>query len=345
MRKIWKRGTIQYGPPTYHPNPLMIPKDEEGSEDDVDPTTQLASISFGTLAKAQKSLLKDKAKKNSKSKPNVDLSAIKESISALRKKAKLESGEESKSGRKPLPERHPHAPKRSDKNAPQELTAKKPVSRKREAVPVPFVKARDPRFDPALGTFNEAAFQKNYDFLEDYKESEAAALKDRLKKIKDAEEKERIKKKLAVYDNQKKSKAKKEEREAILREHKKRERQMVKEGKKPFFLKKCKFPGLSEWLVEMLMRMFSGPRESHLDTAILEINGQSTGICDGKEEETEGSQGEEEDAFCKKSCFIDCGIGASIPTFTVLNQTSESSYFIPQPDTVLVLADNRSCCT
>jgi ribosomal RNA-processing protein 36 len=120
------------------------------------------------------------------------------------------------------------------------LTSKKPVTRKREVVPVPFVKARDPRFDPALGTFNEAAFSKNYGFLDEYKESEAAAMKDRLKKIKDNEEKEKIKKELAVIENQKKAKKRKEEREAILREHKRKERELVKQGKKPFFLKKCK---------------------------------------------------------------------------------------------------------
>ncbi|RPA75866.1 DUF947-domain-containing protein [Ascobolus immersus RN42] len=211
---------------------------DEGSEDDVDPTVQLASISFGTLAKAQNSILKSKSKKAGKSKPTADLSAIKESLAALKKKAKLDTESKSKSSRKALPEEHPGRPKRSDKNAPQVLTSKKPVTRKREVVPVPFIKPRDPRFDPALGTFNEAAFSKNYDFLEDYKESEAAAMRDRLKKIKDTEEKEKIKKELAIIDNQKKAKAKKEERESILREHKRKERELVKQGKKPYFLKK-----------------------------------------------------------------------------------------------------------
>src|SRR5690606_20215309 len=121
---------------------------------------QLANIDFGTLAKAHSSLSRDKS--SSSKKP--DLEAIK---AETQKKFREEFGK-----RKDLPK-----PKRTSKNAPVEMSSKKPVSRKREAVPVPIIHARDPRFDPAVGNVDSDRFKKNYAFLDEYREKEVEEMK------------------------------------------------------------------------------------------------------------------------------------------------------------------------
>lgn len=88
--------------------------------------------------------------------------------------------------------------KRSSKHAPQEITSKRAVTRRREIV-APILTAatlpRDPRFDDAVtGVFDERVFKKNYGFLEDYREDEMKTLKQEMTKTKDEGRKEELKK-------------------------------------------------------------------------------------------------------------------------------------------------------
>ncbi|KAF9535430.1 hypothetical protein CPB83DRAFT_754215 [Crepidotus variabilis] len=72
--------------------------------------------------------------------------------------------------------------KRSNKHAPTEMSAKRPVSRKRIVVDVPKIVSRDPRFLPTTGTYDPTKFQQSYAFLSNNRKSELQTLKETLKK-------------------------------------------------------------------------------------------------------------------------------------------------------------------
>lgn len=131
---------------------------------------------------------------------------------------------------------------RSSKHAPATQSSKRAVTRKRTVVEVKKPVVRDPRFDPLTGPRpDEAVLKKRYSFLNDYKSSEMAELRAVIKKTKNEAEKEVLKRKLLSMESQQKAQAGKEKQQEIVREHRKKERELVKQGKKPFFLKKCEF--------------------------------------------------------------------------------------------------------
>ena len=131
---------------------------------------------------------------------------------------------------------------RSSKHAPATQSSKRAVTRKRNVVEVKKPVVRDPRYDPLTGPRpDEAVLKKRYSFLNDYKSSEMAELRAIIKKTKNEAEKEVLKRKLLSMESQQKAQAAKEKQQEIVREHRKKERELVKQGKKPFFLKKCEF--------------------------------------------------------------------------------------------------------
>eukprot|EP00878_Enallax_costatus_P016274 GHUV01017071.1.p1 GENE.GHUV01017071.1~~GHUV01017071.1.p1 ORF type:complete len:227 (+),score=81.86 GHUV01017071.1:193-873(+) len=76
---------------------------------------------------------------------------------------------------------------RENKNRPQELSSKRPVSRFREVIQIPKQPSKDPRFDATIGgkQFDKDAFAKRYSFLyNDVIPQERARLKELLKKEK-----------------------------------------------------------------------------------------------------------------------------------------------------------------
>ncbi|CCX32888.1 hypothetical protein FPQ18DRAFT_321916 [Pyronema domesticum] len=192
--------------------------DEEPAPDS---RSAIAQISFGTLAKAQASLSKDKAKTTKGKAGKEEEEAPSKAALALRQRREAAQ-----------------AAARASKNAPQEVSSKRAVTRKREVVEVHKVKARDPRFDPAVNSrYDEHEFRKNYKFLEDYRESEMKMLKGELKKSKDERRNEVMMKKLKSMESQKQSQMNKDKVQQVIREHKKAEREKVKMGKKVYHLK------------------------------------------------------------------------------------------------------------
>ncbi|EKG11217.1 hypothetical protein MPH_11688 [Macrophomina phaseolina MS6] len=231
------------------------------SDGGADVQEQLSKVSFGALAKAQDALTKHK--NNKKRKRDSDhtadqedkLQALRERLRQLKqakaagngsktpsKKTKSSddglsdpatdssSSDQEDSGKK--------AKSRSSKHAPAVMSSKKPVSRKREVLAPKKRVARDPRFDPLAGPVDSNMLKHNYSFLDQYRDSEMAELKATIKKTKNEEDKEILKKKLLSMESQKKAKESKERYEKIVKEHKKQEKEAVKQGKTPFFLKK-----------------------------------------------------------------------------------------------------------
>ena len=164
--------------------------------------------------------------------------------------------------------------KRTSKHAPAEMTSKKQVSRRRDFTETKKVQARDPRFMPlgpgAFGataagpgsTLDEIKARKAYAFLDDFRESEMLELRTAIKKSKNAGEKEKLQKALLSMESRKKTQDRKDRERAVIEEHRKKEKELVKQGKTPFYLKK------SEQKKRMLVDQFQGMKKKEADRAI-----------------------------------------------------------------------------
>ncbi|KAJ2955257.1 hypothetical protein NQZ79_g8714 [Umbelopsis isabellina] len=130
------------------------------------------------------------------------------------------------------------AMKREAKNKPMEMSSKRAVTRRREVVELPAAKRRDPRFDQMSGKLNQDLFEKSYDFLDKYKQDEEQMLKAEMLKEKDPEEKERLQQVLLRMVSQRNATKDAKRKQALQRERKRTEQDLVKQGKKPFYLKK-----------------------------------------------------------------------------------------------------------
>ncbi|OQE21742.1 hypothetical protein PENSTE_c011G05068 [Penicillium steckii] len=211
--------------------------DDDDDNDDIQ--ASLSSVSFGALAKAQASMGSQKKKeKQSKSKDDTTETAsplddIRARIREAREQKREAAAKEKKTSR-------------ASKHAPMVQSSKHAVSRRRTVVEPPAVaKARDPRFDAAVmghsgaGKYN-AATNKAYAFLDDYRVSELKELKAQLSKTKNAEQKEELKRQIRSAEDQMKTRKNQKRERDVVAEHKKREKQLIREGKKsnPYYLKK-----------------------------------------------------------------------------------------------------------
>ncbi|KAI0308005.1 hypothetical protein B0F90DRAFT_104208 [Multifurca ochricompacta] len=69
---------------------------------------------------------------------------------------------------------------RKSKNAPIEITSKRPVSRRRTVVEIEKLEVRDPRFSQLSGEFDATKFQNHYSFLSDMHQGELRMLRENL---------------------------------------------------------------------------------------------------------------------------------------------------------------------
>ncbi|KAM0435123.1 hypothetical protein ACHAPT_003212 [Fusarium lateritium] len=224
---------------------------EEGSEEESEPEEQtpkvdLSSISFGALAKAQASLPSTRRSKSSQPTTTAESS----------------SRTETPAPRKSTRSKDDPKPKRSSKHAPQEQTSKRPVSRRREIIPDTRRQYRDPRFDPLVGRVDEEKSSRAYAFLDEYRDKEMADLRVQIKKTKDVRVKEDLKRQLQAMESRRKARKRKEEEEGLLKEHRKKEKELVAQGKTPFYLKK------SEQKKQLLVKRYEGMSKGQIDRAI-----------------------------------------------------------------------------
>ncbi|THV46898.1 hypothetical protein BGAL_0351g00050 [Botrytis galanthina] len=196
--------------------------DEEPSEPEEEPSNLAASLSFGVLAKAQ-AIAPKSSKRDSKNSKKSNGDGWEDNEATERKAGKKDQRDFT----------------RSSKNAPTEISSKKAVSRRREVVPVKKREIRDPRFEPTNGPVDMQKIEKNYDFLVDYREDEMKKLKETIRKTKDEDEKEKLKRELLRMESRKKTDARKRKAREVLDKHRKEEKQLVKEGKTPYYLKKA----------------------------------------------------------------------------------------------------------
>ena len=213
-----------------------------------------ASISFGALVKAQASLGKRKRSNDDDGHREAHGSFAKDkqptyfiNNEALERRA----------GKKDTRDFS-----RASKHAPAELSSKKAVSRKREVVPVRKINHRDPRFEPVSGAVDDRKTKKNYSFLDTYRDSEISELKSALRKTKNDESKEKLKRALLSMESRKKSQEMKEQQQEVLRRHRKEEKEKIEQGKKPFYLKKVDQKKMA------LVEKFEGMKGKQVDKLI-----------------------------------------------------------------------------
>ncbi|KAK6534700.1 rRNA biogenesis protein rrp36 [Arthrobotrys megalospora] len=233
-------------------------EESEDEEDGQDVTADIAAISFGALAKAQRSLKRKRDEPEgdfsdqSDSKPEVSngrdprnaarLAEIKGRLQALPADSKSSFAESLRKAREKRKEGEPQdsKSKRTSKHAPTEMSSKKAVSRRRIVVEMPADTTRDPRFDQIgqSGAVNMDKIAKNYDFLDDYRDSEIKALRQEAVKEKNPIRKQELENTLKSLESKRDARKRRLEHDKILAEHKKKERDAIKQGKKPFYLKK-----------------------------------------------------------------------------------------------------------
>jgi ribosomal RNA-processing protein 36 len=259
----------------------------DASEDD-NVQAQMSKVSFGALAKAQDALSKSTDRKRKRgedsSKPQDDkLEALRERLRQI-KAEKLASGEAKPSKKSKIAEKSktghreqddnrgaendsdsdaaPHA--RSSKHAPAVQSSKRMVSRKRQVVEVKKPVFRDPRFENIGGPQpDDNTLTKRYSFLNDYKQSEVADLKKAIKKSRNGDEKEQMRKQLESMESQMKAQQRKDELQAVKQQHKQKEKELIKDGKNPFYLKKSEQKKLA--LIDRFQNMKSKQRDRTIE--------------------------------------------------------------------------------
>merc|ERR1712126_263316 len=97
---------------------------------------------------------------------------------------------------------------------------------------------RDPRFDSMCGEFDEKIHRDAYKFVDDIKAKELSDLKKQLNEEDDPEQIKQIKYLIQRAENQNREKKKAENIKQSEKELKKRNRELIKEGKPPEFVSK-----------------------------------------------------------------------------------------------------------
>jgi ribosomal RNA-processing protein 36 len=256
--------------------------DEEEEEDAVD--GQLEKVSFGALKQAQDALSR-KRKRNEEANPAQDekLEKIRERLREIKRRKESEAEAEGKPKKKQASKKSDHKDEdehdqdsdsdsdsgpeevgATGKHAPMAQSSRYEVTRKRQVIEVPKMKARDPRFD-AMQQRNAHTgnVDKAYGFLAEYQADEIAQLKTAMKTTKDPFEKDLLKRKIGSMENRIKAKAAKEREQEVLRRHRKDERQKVESGKNPYYLKKSELK--EQALVEKYKGMKGKDREKAID--------------------------------------------------------------------------------
>ncbi|KAF2230568.1 DUF947-domain-containing protein [Viridothelium virens] len=145
---------------------------------------------------------------------------------------------------------------RSSKHAPAVQSSKRPVPRSRNVVTVSSSKGKalDPRFSTLSGPASDLTkLRWRYAFLDDYRRTEMEELRDAIGSDKkesdgqrqrkkglaqvDEETRGRLKTELGRMENRARAEIEKERQERVTREWKRKEREKVQHGKKPYYLK------------------------------------------------------------------------------------------------------------
>ncbi|XP_062461713.1 ribosomal RNA processing protein 36 homolog [Pezoporus occidentalis] len=136
------------------------------------------------------------------------------------------------------------AKQQQGKKGPLEMSAKKPVPFLRQVVSVRKKVHRDPRFDDLSGEYKPEIFMKTYSFLDSIKKQEKEMIQKQLKKCRNVEQKEKLQQLLNRMTQQEQAQKKQQKLRERELSWKRQQRELAKQGKKPFFLKKSEMKKL-----------------------------------------------------------------------------------------------------
>ncbi|KAI9721450.1 MAG: hypothetical protein M1812_002212 [Candelaria pacifica] len=210
-------------------------EDMDGNPDSEQLKSDMGSVSFRALAEAQASLGKRKRQIEGTASDPGARKALRARLQEM--KEKQSHNGEGKDARQERRVKDVADIGRTSKHAPAEISSKKAVSRKREVVPTTKRDYRDPRFEPLSGPLDESKLRLNYSFLDDYRDDERKSLKEEIKKTKDENTKDNLKRALLSMESKKKAQDAKDKQQEIVRNHRSAEKDLIKQGKKPFYLK------------------------------------------------------------------------------------------------------------
>ena len=189
------------------------------------------AISFGALAKAQ-SLLDGLSKRRKQHGGDAVSGAEADPEEAHGQSRSLKSSD--------LP-----LSKRTSKHGPTVRSSRHAVSRRRDIFdPSPTSKSRDPRFDASVSGLSYSTgaekVNKNYAFLSEYQASEILDLKAQIRKAKDPEVRDVMKRQLMSLDSKIRAVEVRQRKDEIIKRHKESEKVAIQRGQKskPYFLKK-----------------------------------------------------------------------------------------------------------
>lgn len=130
---------------------------------------------------------------------------------------------------------------KTNKHRPKEISSKIRVPKMRQIVAVPQKVRKDPRFDNQCGEFNEKIWNTEYSFIRDIQKTEAEDLKTKIKTVDDKTTKKEMRKFIQRVTDKEKSIEVKQREEQKKKLDKEENKKRVAEGKRPFYVKKCKF--------------------------------------------------------------------------------------------------------
>lgn len=252
------------------------------SDDDTAPHAQsyasaIRQVPFGDLAEAQRDLPPTKrtgpsrtSRSDAHAEPSEKLQAIRDRLADLKQQKQRSQAKAQKDATQKNTQQDsdsdgddaPHA--RSSKHAPAEQSSKHPVTRKRIITEVSAnpTHARDPRFSAASGYIDPNIVARRYAFLSDYRADEINELKAAMKTMKDPDEKARLRVAVGRMENRARVDKQREKEAEVVRKHRQEEKERVKQGKKPFFLKN------SEVRKQVLVDRFTGMSAKDKDRAV-----------------------------------------------------------------------------
>ncbi|KAL8953247.1 MAG: hypothetical protein Q9222_000900 [Ikaeria aurantiellina] len=206
--------------PTVSQSETSLVSDANSSDEDI------AAISFSALVKAQESLGTRTFTEND----SIHSRGCRSPVKGVKDAEPLRGQRTGKS--------HDQMHVRSSKHAPAEMSSKKAVSRKREVVPTTKRDVRDPRFEPISGAYDEEKVKANYSFLDDYRTTEMSDLKASIRRTNDEVVREKLKQALTSMESRKRTMQRRDQQQEVLSAHRAKEKELIKQGKRPFHLKR-----------------------------------------------------------------------------------------------------------
>ncbi|KAA6370640.1 MAG: putative ribosomal RNA processing protein 36 [Streblomastix strix] len=156
---------------------------------------------------------------------------------------------------------------------PYVVSSKQPFNPLEMHKQVKLPRRNDPRFDPLCGKLNEDLFNKSYGFIDELKKKELEDLENEEKETEDQEQRRFLRNEVNRRRQQIESKEKKDRVRVKVQKFRRKQRDLVRQGVKPYYLKRSDISKLEvEDRIEQLkdkgqpLKKSIAKRRKHLDS-------------------------------------------------------------------------------